>query len=146
MSTTIDDCQIIDLGRHHGANGNITVVQGGRTVDFDTKRVFFIYDIPAGASRGGHAHKTLRELIVAASGSFEVKVSDGKQTRIFTLNHPAKALLLTEGVWEELQNFSSGAVALVMASTPFNAADYIRDYDKFLEYKNNDTLPAPERD
>lgn len=136
--TTIDDCRIIDLGKHHGATGNLTVVENGKVLNFDTKRVFFIYDIPGGVSRGGHAHKTLRELITAAAGSFEVRVCDGRKERTFHLNHPSKALLLPEGVWEELGNFSSGAIALVLASTTFHPEDYIRDYEQFIEYKNKE--------
>ena len=135
MSATIDDCRIIDLGKHHGATGNITVVENGKTVDFDTKRVFFIYDIPGGVTRGAHAHKTLRELIIAATGSFEVRVFDGEREKSFLLNHPSKALLLPNGVWEELKNFSSGAIALVLASTPYNPDDYYRDFDEFLKHK-----------
>lgn len=133
--TTIDDCHIVELGRHHGATGNLTVVENGKIERFDTKRVFFIYDIPAGVSRGGHSHKTLRELIVAASGSFEVYVNDGKNEKSFTLNNPSKALLLPAGVWEELRNFSSGAVALVLASIPYRPTDYIRDFQEFIKYK-----------
>ncbi len=133
--TTIDDCRIVELGRHHGATGNLTVVENGKIERFDTKRVFFIYDIPAGVSRGGHSHKTLRELIVAASGSFEVYVNDGKSEKSFTLNNPSKALLLPAGVWEELRNFSSGAVALVLASIPYRPTDYIRDFQEFIKYK-----------
>lgn len=133
--TTIDNCRIVELGRHHGATGNLTVVENGKIERFDTKRVFFIYDIPAGVSRGGHSHKTLRELIVAASGSFEVYVNDGKNEKSFTLNNPSKALLLPAGVWEELRNFSSGAVALVLASIPYRPTDYIRDFQEFIKYK-----------
>ncbi len=133
--TTIDDCRIVELGKHHGATGNLTVVENGKIEHFDTKRVFFIYDIPAGVSRGGHSHKTLRELIIAASGSFEVYVNDGKSEKSFTLNNPSKALLLPAGVWEELRNFSSGAVALVLASIPYKPTDYIRDFQEFIKYK-----------
>ncbi|MBQ2878162.1 MAG: FdtA/QdtA family cupin domain-containing protein, partial [Bacteroidaceae bacterium] len=85
--TGIDNCHIIELGKHHGATGNLTVVDNGKVANFDTKRVFFIYDIPGGVSRGGHAHKTLRELIIAASGSFEVYVNDGEREQTFLLNH-----------------------------------------------------------
>ncbi len=131
----IDNCRIIELGKHHGATGNLTVADNGKTIDFNTERVFFIYDIPGGVSRGGHAHKTLRELIIAASGSFEVYVNDGEREQTFLLNHPSKALLLPEGVWEELRNFSSGAIALVLASTPYRPDDYIRDYEQFIKYK-----------
>jgi hypothetical protein len=133
--TTIDDCRIIELGRHHGAKGNLTEVENGKIDGFDTERVFFIYDIPGGASRGGHAHKTLRELIVAASGSFDVYVNDGTRERTFHLNRPSQALLLSAGVWEELRDFSSGAVALVLASKHYDGEDYIRDFEQFVDYK-----------
>ena len=135
MKTTIDDCRIIELGKHHGATGNITVVENGKVIDFDIKRVFYIYDIPGGVTRGAHAHKTLRELIVAATGSFEVRVFDGEREKVFLLNHPSKALYLPCGVWEELRNFSSGSVALVLASTPHMPEDYFRDIDEFLKYR-----------
>ena len=135
MKTTVDDCRIIELGKHHGATGNITVVENGKVIDFDIKRVFYIYDIPGGATRGAHAHKTLRELIVAATGSFEVRVFDGEREKVFLLNHPSKALYLPCGVWEELRNFSSGSVALVLASTPHMPEDYFRDIDEFLKYR-----------
>jgi dTDP-4-dehydrorhamnose 3,5-epimerase-like enzyme len=133
--TTIDDCRIIELGRHHGAKGNLTEVENGKIAGFDTERVFFIYDIPGGASRGGHAHKTLRELIIAASGSFDVYVNDGTREKTFHLNRPSQALLLSEGVWEELRDFSSGAVALVLASQHYDSEDYIRDFEQFIDYK-----------
>ncbi|MBR6648427.1 MAG: WxcM-like domain-containing protein [Bacteroidaceae bacterium] len=134
-NTTIEECRIVELGKHHGATGNLTVVENGKVENFDTQRVFFIYDIPGGVSRGGHSHKTLREIIIATSGSFEVYVNDGKNERTFQLNHPSKALLLPAGVWEELRNFSSGAVALVLASIPYTPEDYIRNYDEFIKYK-----------
>lgn len=132
---TIDDCRIIELGRHHGSKGNLTEVENGKIAGFDTERVFFIYDIPGGASRGGHAHKTLRELIIAVSGSFDVYINDGTRERTFHLNRPSQALLLSAGVWEELRNFSSGAVALVLASEHYAPEDYIRNFDEFIEYK-----------
>lgn len=135
MRTTVDDCRIIELGKHHGATGNITVVENGRVIDFDIKRIFFIYDIPGGVTRGAHAHKTLYELIVAATGSFEVRVFDGEREKVFLLNHPSKALYLPCGVWEELRNFSSGSIALVLASTPYTPEDYFRDFDEFLKYR-----------
>lgn len=137
-NTTIEECRIVELGKHHGATGNLTVVENGKVENLDTQRVFFIYDIPGGVSRGGHSHKTLRELIIATSGSFEVYVNDGKNERTFLLNHPSKALLLPAGVWEELRNFSSGAVALVLASIPYTPEDYIRNYDEFIKYKQQE--------
>ncbi len=132
---TIDDCRIIELGRHHGSKGNLTEVENGKLAGFDTRRVFFIYDIPGGASRGGHAHKTLRELIIATSGSFDVYINDGTREKTIHLNRPSQALLLSAGVWEELRNFSSGAVALVLASEHYEPEDYIRNFDEFIEYK-----------
>lgn len=135
MRTTVDDCRIIELGKHHGATGNITVVENGKAIDFDIKRIFYIYDIPGGVTRGAHAHKTLCELIVAATGSFEVRVFDGEREKVFLLNHPSKALYLPCGVWEELRNFSSGSIALVLASTPYTPEDYFRDFDEFLKYR-----------
>lgn len=135
MRTTVDDCRIIELGKHHGATGNITVVENGRVIDFDIKRIFYIYDIPGGVTRGAHAHKTLCELIVAATGCFEVRVFDGEREKVFLLNHPSKALYLPCGVWEELRNFSSGSIALVLASTPYTPEDYFRDFDEFLKYR-----------
>lgn len=132
---TIDDCRIIELGRHHGSKGNLTEVENGKLAGFDTQRVFFIYDIPGGASRGGHAHKTLRELIIATSGSFDVYINDGTREKTIHLNRPSQALLLSAGVWEELRNFSSGAVALVLASEHYEPEDYIRNFDEFIEYK-----------
>lgn len=138
MKTTIDNCRIIELGKHHGATGNITVVENGKNIDFDIKRIFYIYDIPAGATRGVHAHKTLHELIIAVTGSFEVRVFDGEREKTVLLNHPSKALLLPNGIWEELRNFSSGATALVIASKGYRGDDYFRDMEEFLEYKKNE--------
>ena len=138
MKTTIDDCRIIELKKHHGATGNISVVENGKVIDFDIRRVFFIYDIPAGATRGMHAHKTLHELIIAASGSFDVRLFDGEREKTIQLNHPSKALLLPNGVWEELKNFSSGATALVLASQPYDSDDYYRDIEEFLEHKKEE--------
>ncbi|MBQ8336880.1 MAG: WxcM-like domain-containing protein [Bacteroidaceae bacterium] len=138
MKTTIDDCRIIELGKHHGATGNITVVENNKVIDFDIKRIFYIYDIPGGATRGMHAHKTLHELIIAATGSFEVRVFDGEREKTILLNHPSKALLLPNGIWEELRNFSSGATALVLASNPYQPDDYYRDMNEFLEQKREE--------
>lgn len=138
MKTTIDDCRIIELGKHHGATGNITVVENNKVIDFDIKRIFYIYDIPGGATRGMHAHKTLHELIIAATGSFEVRVFDGEREKTILLNHPSKALLLPNGIWEELRNFSSGATALVLASSPYQPDDYYRDMNEFLEQKREE--------
>lgn len=136
--TAVYDCSIIEMDKHHHETGNITVIENGKTVPFDVKRVYYLYDIPGGESRGAHAHKELKQLIVAASGSFEVTLDDGNMKRTFTLNRPYQGLLVVSGIWRELNNFSSGAVCLVMASLPYDEKDYIRDYDNFINYKNHE--------
>lgn len=124
------------MNRHTRPNGNITVVENGITVPFDTRRVYYIYDVPGGEARGGHAHKHLYQLIVAAGGSFDVVLDDGNIKRTVTLNRPYYGLLLVPGIWRELNNFSSGAVCLVLASQPYDENDYIRDFNEFLKYKS----------
>lgn len=133
--TTVYDCSIIELDKHHHEKGNITVVENGNDIPFDVRRAYYLYDIPGGESRGGHAHYALRQLIVAASGSFDVKIDDGNIKRTFTLNRPYQGLLVVPGLWRELENFSSGSVCLVLASMEYDEADYIRSYEEFLEYK-----------
>lgn len=133
---SVYDCTIIELDQHHSdRKGNISVVQNGVTVPFDVKRVYYLYDVPGGESRGAHAHKELSQLIVAASGSFRVTLDDGKVKRSFTLNRPYQGLYVKSGVWRDLDNFSSGAVCMVLASEKYDPDDYIRDYDEFLEYR-----------
>lgn len=139
MKTSVFDCSILELDRHHSARkGDISVVENGITVPFDTKRVYYLYDVPGGVDRGGHAHKELRQLIVAASGCFTVELDDGKVKRSFTLNRPYQGLYIVPGIWRVLKDFSSGSVCLVLASEKYDPDDYIRDYDEFLEYR--DTL------
>ena len=130
------DCSIITLDRHHSdRRGNLTVVENGITVPFDIRRVYYLYDVPGGESRGGHAHKEMSQLIVAASGSFSVTIDDGVQKRTFLLNHPYHALHVVPGLWRTLDDFSSGAVCLVLASAEFDEHDYIRSYSEFLRFK-----------
>ena len=130
------DCGIIELDRHHSARkGDISVVENGETVPFDTKRLYYLYDVPGGVSRGGHAHKGLWQLVIAASGCFTVTLDDGNVKRAFTLNRPYQGLLIKPGIWRELDNFSSGSVCLVLASEKYDEADYIRTYDEFVEYR-----------
>ena len=130
------DCGIIELDRHHSARkGDICVVENGQTVPFDTKRLYYLYDVPGGVSRGGHAHKGLYQLIFAASGSFTVTLDDGSTKRSYTLNRPYRGLLVKPGIWRELDDFSSGSVCLVLASEKYDEADYIRTYDEFIEYR-----------
>ena len=115
-SSSVYDCSIIELDKHHHAKGNITVVENGVTIPFDVRRTYYLYDIPGGESRGGHAHKELRQLIVAASGSFSVTLDDGKVKRTFILNRPYQGLLVVPGIWRTLVDFSSGSVCLLLAS------------------------------
>lgn len=134
-TSTVYDCTIIELDKHSHDQGNITVVENGVDVPFEVRRAYYLYDVPGGESRGGHAHYELRQLIVAASGSFDVRLDDGNVKRTFTLNRPYQGLLVTPGLWRELDNFSSGSVCLVLASMAYEEADYIRNYEDFIEYK-----------
>lgn len=131
---SVYDCSIVELDKHHHEKGNITVVENGVSVPFGIKRVYYLYDVPGGESRGGHAHKGLYQLIVAASGSFSVTLDDGKVKRTFLLNRPYQALMVVPGIWRTLDDFSSGAVCLVLASERYTEDDYIRDYDEFITY------------
>ena len=136
-NNSVYDCTIIELDKHHSdRKGNLSVVQNGDTIPFDVKRVYYLYDVPGGESRGAHAHKELSQLIIAASGSFTVTLDDGKVKRSFLLNRPYQGLLVVPGIWRDLDDFSSGSVCMVLASHPYDKEDYIRDYEEFLEYKN----------
>jgi len=134
--TTIDDCKIIELDKHHKIKGNITVIENNKTVPFDVKRIYYLYDVPGGEARGGHAHRNLYQLIVAASGSFNVVLNDGKNTKTITLNRPYQGLFIVPGIWRELDNFSSGSVCLVLASEKYDENDYVRNYNEFIICKN----------
>jgi hypothetical protein len=123
------------LDKHHHTKGNISVVENNETIPFGVQRTYYLYDVPGGESRGGHAHKELQQLIVAASGSFSVTVDDGNVKRTFLLNRPYQGLLIVPGIWRELNDFSSGAICLVLASHKYDETDYIRDYEEFLKYK-----------
>lgn len=114
--------------------GSLTFVQKGEEFPFEIKRAYWTYDVPAGEWRGGHAHKTLKELILAVAGCFTLKLDDGNEKKEFLLNHPYQAVLVEEGIWRELHDFSSGAVCLVLTSAEFDEDDYIREYDEFLQY------------
>lgn len=124
--------QIIDLPKIIDPRGNLSVIEGN-TLPFPIKRVYFLYDVPSGAERGGHAHVDQKEFLIATSGSFDVILNDGFSIEKVTLNKPNQGLLIPEGVWRELQNFCSGAVCLVIASDVYDEADYIRDYNAFLK-------------
>ena len=131
------DCTIVELDKHHSdRKGNLTVVENGETMPFDVKRVYYLYDIPGGEGRGAHAHRHLEQLIIAASGSFTVTLDDGKNKRSFFLNRPYQGLYVKPGMWRDLVDFSSGAVAMVLASEVYQQEDYIRDYQSFLQFRN----------
>lgn len=133
---SVFDCSMVEMDKHHSdRKGNLTVVENGVTLPFDVKRVYYLYDVPGGESRGSHAHRELEQLIVAASGSFKVILDDGKSKRSFFLNRPYQGVYVKPGLWRDLEDFSSGAVCMVLASELYDAADYIRDYQEFLEYR-----------
>jgi hypothetical protein len=135
---SISDCNILDLGKYKGEReGDITVVENDGPLPFNVKRVYYLYDVPGGAARGAHAHRTLSQLIVAASGSFQVRLDDGKQKRTFFLNRPYRGLLVRPGIWRDIDDFSSGAVCMVLASDVFCEEDYIRDYQEFLDFRHD---------
>lgn len=125
---------IIDLPKIVDPRGNLTVAEGLKDVPFEVKRVYWTYDVPSGESRGGHAHRRCEEFIVAVSGSFDVTLNDGRERRTFHLNHPYQGLYVGTGIWRTLDDFSSGAVCLVLASERFEEEDYIREYDDYTEY------------
>lgn len=131
------DCTIIELDKHHSdRKGNITVVENNKDIPFEVRRTYYLYDVPGGESRGAHAHKELSQLIIAASGSFTVTLDDGNVKRSFLLNRPYLGLYVVPGIWRTLDDFSSGSVCLVLASHGYDEADYIRNYEDFLKYKN----------
>lgn len=132
---TVDDVEIIQLPRILDKRGNLSVAEQFNHVPFEIKRVYWLYDVPGGESRGSHAHKTLSQLIIAASGSFRVTLDDGKNKRSFFLNRPYQGLLVHPGLWRDLEDFSSGSVCMVLASEVYKEEDYIREYDEFLKFR-----------
>ena len=129
----ISQCRIIDLPKIADPRGNLTFIEGGRHVPFQIQRVYYLYDTPGGAERGGHAHKGLHQLIVAMSGSFDVVLNDGRKKKRFHLNRSYYGLYVCPMIWRELDNFSSGSVCMVLASNLYDEADYYREYRKFLK-------------
>lgn len=129
----ISNCKIVDLPRIQDPRGNLTFLEGSVHVPFDIQRVYYLYDVPGGAERGGHGHKALHQLIVAIAGSFDVHLDDGKEKKVFQLNRSYQGLYVCPMMWRELKNFSSGAVCLVMASEKYDEEDYYRDYSEFLD-------------
>jgi mannose-6-phosphate isomerase-like protein (cupin superfamily) len=135
IMTTIHNSNVLDITKVHDTRGNLSVIQGD-SLPFEMKRVYYLYDIPSGGRRGGHSHKDCQELLVALSGSFDVILNDGSEQKIVTLNKPNTGLLIPNGIWRELENFSSGAVCLVLASEFFEEEDYIRDFEEYKLSKN----------
>jgi dTDP-4-dehydrorhamnose 3,5-epimerase-like enzyme len=136
MTPTVFDCSIISLPKIKDRRGNITPIHNSIEVPFDIKRVFYLYDVPGGESRGAHAHKVCHQFLVAASGSFEVLLDDGRTQRLIQLNRPYLGLHIPPMIWASEINFSSGAICLVLASEQYSAEDYIRDYDQFKDLIN----------
>lgn len=129
---SISKCKIIDFPKIADPRGNLTFIEGGRHIAFDIQRVYYLYDVPGGAERGGHAHQQLQQVIIAMSGSFDVLLDDGHQKKCFHLNRSYYGLYICPMIWREINNFSSGSVCMVLASTFYDEADYYRDYKEFL--------------
>jgi len=132
----LDQCVLFDLPKLESRAGSTTSVDQQIDVPFDISRVYYLYDVPAGASRGGHSHKTLHQIVIAASGSFDVLLDDGFERRTVSLNRPYVGLQIVPGIWRELSNFSSGGICLVLASISYDPEEYIRGYENFLATKN----------
>ena len=132
----MDDIKIIELPRHFDPRGNLSVIEEMQNIPFKIERVYWIYDVPGGERRGGHAYKENQEFIVALSGSFDVILDDGKEKKTFSLNRSYNGLYVPKGYWREMNNFSTNSLALVLSSTKYDKKDYIRDYEEFLKYAN----------
>ena len=138
--TTIDDVRIIDLPKFLDARGNLSFAENHQQIPFEIKRTYWIYDVPGGENRGGHAFKENQEVVIALSGAFDVVVDDGTQKKIFTLNRSYYGLYIPKGLWRAMENFSTNSLALEFGSTHFDAEDYIRDYDEFLALKRGGVM------
>lgn len=137
--SSIYNCGIVELNKIHNRSGNITVIEGNIDIPFAVRRIYYLYDVPGGAERGGHAHKNLQQLVVAASGCFDVILDDGKNRKVVQLNRPYFGLHVIPGIWREIINFSSGAICLVLASEKYDKDDYIREYPDFIKFKNENS-------
>lgn len=142
-TTTVEDCRLVRLPRIHRVEGDITPIEGHNNVPFPIKRVYYLYDVPAGASRGAHAHRQLEQLIVSVIGSFSVVLKDGRHQRRIELRHADVGLYMPRLIWRELVDFSHGGICVVLASQPYDADDYIRDFDEFLRIKGVRTAARP---
>lgn len=130
--TSLENCKLIELPKISDPRGNLTFIENNKQIPFDIQRVYYLYDVPGGAERGGHAHKELEQLIIASSGSFDVVLNDGEQQKRFHLNRPYFGLYICPYIWRELDNFSSGSVCTVLASRPYEEEDYFREYQDYL--------------
>ncbi len=133
----IDNCKLVDLPKISDYRGNLSFVESNNHIPFDINRIYYLYDVPGGAERGGHAHKELHQLIIAISGSFEVTLNDGKDSVTYLLNRSNKGLYICPLIWRDLKNFTSGSVCLVLASDFYSEEDYFRDYNNFFETKKS---------
>jgi dTDP-4-dehydrorhamnose 3,5-epimerase-like enzyme len=134
-TASIYNCNVIELPKVHNRAGNITSINNLQEIPFEIKRIYYSYDIPGGEGRGGHAHKNLEQLIIAATGSFDITLDDGKSKKTIMLNRPNFGLHIVPGMWRDISNFSSGSICLVLASSVYDPNDYIRTYPDFLEFK-----------
>ena len=132
-SLGLEDCRLVELPRVNDPRGNLTFIEGGRHVPFDIRRVYYLYDVPGGATRAGHGHRRLEQVIIATSGSFDVTLDDGRERRRFHLNRSYYGLYVSPMMWREIDNFSSGSVCMVLASEYYDEADYFRYYEQFME-------------
>jgi hypothetical protein len=134
-NNSVFDCKLLQLNKIHNRAGNITIIENSLDIPFEVKRFYYLYDIPSNESRGGHAHKELYQLVIGASGSFNININDGTTEKTIFLNRPDQGLLIVPGIWRDLSDFSSGSVCLVFASEFYSESDYIRDYNAFLTFK-----------
>jgi hypothetical protein len=141
MGNSVYECSIVHLPKIHNEAGNITALENQQNIPFDVKRVYYLYDVPGGAERGGHGHRNLQQFIIALSGSFDVLINDGTNKKVIHLDRPYIGLHIVPGIWRELINFSSGAICLVLASEKYTEADYLRDFESYLEF----ITPVPSR-
>ncbi len=133
MKSSVEDCQLVQLTKIPDPRGNLTFIEGTRHVPFEVRRTYWIYDVPGGETRGGHAYKRLEEFVVALSGSFNVVVDDGRVKRTFMLNRSYLGLYIPNLIWREIENFSTNSVCLILASLPYSEEDYLRDYEAYLQ-------------